>query len=266
MRKQAAILLCMILAGCSFSSRQQPDTTSTAITTVITEPIDPFEKNRLAKVKEDYFQGTFVSYDGFLDPLSIEPIIIEDEAKLMDVTVLINKYYAIKKGWIPDDLVSIDTNFSRPSKLRKEAADAWAELDAAAKAEGITFYARDGWRNANLQNTYFTQIYKRDKGSASRFSAYPWRSEHQLGLSMDVTDVTTTEDSLRQDMVDTPHGQFLLNEAWKYGWIVRYTKEKEMITQYNAEPWHIRYVGKELAKLLVQNDLCLEEYYGEVYQ
>lgn len=263
------LCICFImtgLIGCAAKQPQQPPLTTTTAVTTTTAPKDPYEENKLPKAKEAFFEGTFLAYDGFLDPKTIKPVVVTDLEKLMDVTVLINKYYAIEEGWIPEDLVSIETNFSRPSKLRKEAAEAWKELDAAAKEAGLTFYARDGWRSSDLQNTYFSQAYNRNKGSAARFNALPWRSEHQLGLAMDVTDVTTTDNSLRQDFIDTPHGIFLVEEGWKYGWIVRYTKEKEMITQYNAEPWHIRYVGKELAQILVENNLTLEEYYGEVYE
>lgn len=267
-----SVTAALLASGCAANKPQEkpagvttPAVTTTAITTTST-PKDPFEERKLPKEKEAFFEGTFDSYDGFFDPYTIDAIVIEEEAKLNDITVLINKYYAIKEGWVPGDLVYINTNFERKSRLREEAAKAWDALNQAAKEAGLTLYARDGFRSESLQSTYFTNAYNRNKGTASKFNALPWRSEHQLGLALDVTDVNTTENSLRQNFIDTPHGIFLQEEGWKYGWIVRYTKEKEMITQYNAEPWHIRYVGIDLAKILFENHLTLEEYHGQVYE
>lgn len=79
---------------------------------------------------------------------------------------------------------------------------------------------------------------------------------------MDVS-YKTTGDRLSESVADSDIGQFIESDAYKYGFILRYPQDKTEITNYNYEPWHIRYVGVELATYLYENNLTLEEYYGE---
>ena len=84
--------------------------------------------------------------------------------------------------------------------------------------------------------------------------AEPGTSEHHLGLAFDVNKQGSST------FAGTKHSEWLNEHCWEYGFIIRYTKEKESITGFVAEPWHIRYVGVEHAMYMKEHDLCLEEY------
>ena len=87
----------------------------------------------------------------------------------------------------------------------------------------------------------------------------PGTSEHNTGLAFDFI-ITNNKNSLKTNY-DSDEYFYLENIAYLYGFIIRYPKDKEEITGYNYEPWHLRYVGQELAKYLKKNNLTLEEYY-----
>ena len=91
---------------------------------------------------------------------------------------------------------------------------------------------------------------------------YPGRSEHQLGLAIDVS-YTTQGDRLSEKVADSAIGKFIISDAYKYGFTLRYKKDKVAITNYGYEPWHIRYVGIDLATKLHDQNLTLEEYYKQ---
>ena len=90
-------------------------------------------------------------------------------------------------------------------------------------------------------------------------SAYPGRSEHHTGLSIDITSKSMGW-NLSQDFADYEDGKWLNTHCQDYGFIVRYPKNKTDVTGYAYEPWHFRYVGEEVAKYIMENNLTLEEY------
>lgn len=94
--------------------------------------------------------------------------------------------------------------------------------------------------------------------------ALPGRSEHQLGLAVDIT-TKKLDFQLEEAFEDTKEGQWLLNNAYKYGFIFRYHRGKENITGYTYEPWHYRYIGNlEVSKYCHDNNLTLEEIYKKL--
>lgn len=178
-----------------------------------------------------------------------------------DITVLVNKIHKIPDDYIPDDLVNV---IDSQQRLRKEAAEAYEQFYKEAKSRNIAIYAISGYRTNELQTTYWqNQVNAKGKEYASLYSAYPGRSEHQLGLAIDVS-YKTTGDRLNESVEQSEIGQFIVSDGYKYGFILRYPKGKESITNYGYEPWHMRYVGKELAQKLHDNKQTLEEYYNEV--
>ena len=197
-------------------------------------------------------------YDKIYSPLGITPETIEDPD---DITVLVNKQYAIPEDYVPDDLVTV---VDSSQQLRKEAAEAYEAFYNAAVAKGISIYSISGYRTNETQTLYWNnQVKVRGEEYASQYSAYPLRSEHQLGLAIDISYMTES-DRLSESVADSEIGQFIVSDAYKYGFILRYPEDKTNITNYGYEPWHIRYVGVELATKLYEEDLTLEEYY-EVY-
>ncbi|MCD7894316.1 MAG: M15 family metallopeptidase [Erysipelotrichaceae bacterium] len=196
--------------------------------------------------------------DTYFNPETCKAEEVEDPT---DITVLVNKLHDINKEWEPDDLVAVCDN--QDIYLRKEAAKAYEVFYNAAVKQGIELYSISGYRTYETQETYWNNqksVY--DITYASQYSAYPGRSEHELGLAMDVS-YKTTGDRLSEEVADSDIGKFIVSDAYKYGFILRYPQDKTDITNYNYEPWHIRYVGVELATYLYENNLTLEEYYGE---
>lgn len=178
-----------------------------------------------------------------------------------DVTVLVNKVHGIPQDYKPDDLVNV---IDSQQQLRKEAAEAYKQFYLEAKKRNMKVYAISGYRTNERQTTYWNnQVKVNGKEYASLYSAYPGRSEHQLGLAIDVS-YKTTGDRLNESVEQSEIGKFIVSDGYKYGFILRYPKDKENITNYGYEPWHMRYVGKKLAKTLHDQNLTLEEYYNEV--
>lgn len=187
------------------------------------------------------------------DPRDITPKIIEPNS----MTVLVNKYHAIPDGWAPSDLVPITSNNGRDMQLRSEAARAWEELNQAAQAQGITIYVVSSFRTAAYQASLFNNYYAVDGANAFLYSALSRRSEHELGLAIDVSN----DAQLHEDLLETSVGRFMNEQGYKYGFILRYPQGKEGITGYGFEAWHYRYVGTNLATELKQRGIVLEEYY-----
>lgn len=143
--------------------------------------------------------------------------------------------------------------------VRADIAAAVEALFATAKSAGHELQIGSGFRSSSLQNTYYTN-YSRVYGQAAadRVSAKPGYSEHQTGLAIDLT----TPDHhcyLEACFGETEAGQWLRDHAHESGFILRYPKNKEGITDFNYEPWHFRYVGIDLATALYQSGLTLDE-------
>lgn len=138
-------------------------------------------------------------------------------------------------------------------------ATAKAALDtmiAAAEKDGIKLWVESGFRSYDLQTTIYTSYVSREgQGAADRYSARPGFSEHQTGLAFDMN-------SFDQTFGETAEGKWLAAHSWEYGFTMRYPKDKEDITGFMYEPWHVRYIGYEIAKALYDSGQVLEEYLG----
>ena len=115
-------------------------------------------------------------------------------------------------------------------------------------------------RNANVQ-FFERDREKRPRAFAVKKNAYPGRSEHPLGLALDINIASDPE--IRDGFLQTKAGKWVLEHGHEYGFIHRYPDDKGHITGYGFEAWHFRYVGPELATTLYENDQTLEEYYGK---
>lgn len=187
-----------------------------------------------------------------------------------DYHCIVNRKYNLPSDYEPDDLVKVSIPFAQRSEevkyMRKDANDALNEMFAAAKEEaGFELYGASGYRSYNIQKSLFSGNAQR-KGSiaeANKTSALPGQSEHQLGLAMDITSESMNF-TLSDSFYDTPEGKWVTDNCHRFGFIIRYPANKEAITGYMYEPWHCRYVGKELAEELHSSGLTMEEYYGVV--
>ena len=172
----------------------------------------------------------------------------------VDGVVIANKTYSLPSNFAPNNLVAINGYI----KVVDYVKDAFLSLSSDAKAIGLNIYASSGYRSYSNQKYIYENYVSMDgKENADRYSARAGYSEHQTGLAIDVNTIDMTFDN-------TSESVWLRENAYKYGFIIRYPKGKEEITGYMYEPWHIRYVGKELSNKLYKDGsyITLEEYYG----
>lgn len=182
------------------------------------------------------------------------------------ITVYVNKEYSIPKNYKPKKLVTPNITFNASSndertKMRPEAAKAIEKLFAAANSKGLNLVGVSGYRSYTRQYEIFTRnLVTRGKAHTLMYSAVPGTSEHQTGLAMDCSTQALNFD-LKDTFINTSEGKWLAKNAYKYGFTVRYPKDKAEITGYAYEPWHIRYVGRGLSYYLYKHKLTLDEYY-----
>jgi zinc D-Ala-D-Ala carboxypeptidase len=196
---------------------------------------------------------------------SSQPNAVSVVANPKEVAVLVNKSFRLPEGYKPDPLVEPNVPFifegkSEKRMLRKEAADALEKLFAGAKADGVSLAGVSGYRSEATQTTLYNNYVKKDGvEAANKYSAKPGTSEHQTGLAIDVSG-STGKCAAEDCFAGTKEANWLVDHAAEYGYILRYLKGKESITGYQYEPWHIRFVGKDIAKEIMAKGITLEEY------
>ncbi len=186
------------------------------------------------------------------------------EADEQGLLILVNKQHPIDQDYKPDDLVKIKYFVSDRSEttryMRAEAADAFHKLVDKAAAEGLELKMTTAYRSYNFQKILFDNyVEKEGEEAANQYSAKPGQSEHQTGLSVDVSS-PSVDYQLSDDYGKTEEGKWLAENAYRFGFIIRFPKGKEDITGYQYEPWHIRYVGLTTAKEIYEQSLTLEEF------
>lgn len=175
---------------------------------------------------------------------------------------LVNKHLKLSQHYIPDNLEAIDKKYATNEdlKLVKEAKQNFEKMCEDALKENLTIVAYSAYRSYIYQ-TYTYNSYVRKKGEklADTYSARPGHSEHQLGLAVDVTN----KEKIKDDFQKTKEYDWLKDNSYRYGFILRYIENKEEIQQYIFEPWHYRYVGVKVATDIYNNykDLTYDEYY-----
>ena len=198
------------------------------------------------------------------------PARIVNNANDADLWKIANKSRAFANPrYQPSDLriVSVPTLPGRGQDERSLRAVLMPDLErlvAAARTAGVTLRVGSGYRSYTTQASLFASYARRHgEAEASRFSSRPGHSEHQSGLAVDFagTDQTCWVDDCFEG---TAAGKWLATHAHEYGFILRYPKGKEPITGYQYEPWHFRYVGRELASALHQSGLTMEEAWSYI--
>lgn len=173
-----------------------------------------------------------------------------------DLTTIVNKYNHVKKNFVPENLVTLFDS-TNGAKMVKEAADAYKTFIEASKKDGLTLQSTTAYRSYSFQNTLYTNYVAQDGvKEADTYSARPGSSEHQLGLAVDLNNPNYSGARLSESDYE-----WVLNNSYKYGFIVRYTASGVPITGYMEEPWHIRYLGIDLATKVYESGLTYEEYY-----
>lgn len=141
----------------------------------------------------------------------------------------------------------------------------------ACRAAGLTPVICSSYRTQEKQEELFeakvkkwmAKGYDREEAEqeASNLVAIPGTSEHQVGLAVDIVDINNQ--NLNEAQEDTAVQKWLMEHSWEYGFILRYPSDKSELTGISYEPWHYRYVGKDVAREIYEQGICLEEYLAE---
>ncbi|OPH46866.1 peptidase M15 [Paenibacillus ferrarius] len=190
-------------------------------------------------------------------------------AKPESVTVLVNKQNSLPSSYEPTDLVYPDIPFVfaekiEKRKMRSTAAGAIEKLFAGAEKDNIHLSGVSAYRSFATQKSVFQRYVLKDgEEKAKTYSAVPGTSEHETGLAIDVTG-SDGKCAAEDCFGGTKEANWLEKHAAEYGFIIRYPKGKADITGYQYEPWHIRYVGVDVAKEIAAKKVTMEEYYNAV--
>ena len=184
------------------------------------------------------------------------------------IWVVVNKKSPLNPiNFAPNDLTvpKVPLRLGRSEEqmqIRKPVEQSIIDMFNDAKKAGFSLSFGSGYRSSKLQKQFYDGYVKSyGRAEADRISARPGHSEHQTGLSFDV-EITGKKCHLEKCLADTPDGKWIAENAHIYGFIIRYPQGKEAITGYDFEPWHLRYVGKELSsELRKQNISTLEEFF-----
>jgi len=227
---------------------------------------DKFLKSRLQKYLNHYKNNPDKDLANLMlevntkieEPFYTNVSAISNEDSLL---ALVNKYHQLSGDYVPYDLEVISSKCAISSglKLRKEAREHFEEMCMDASLLGYKVLAASPYRSYDTQRKIYTNYSNRDgKDKADTYSARAGHSEHQTGLAVDIQGSTGTYSTFG----NTKEFPWVRDNAHKYGFILRYTKETQYITGYKSEPWHYRYVGVEAATYMYENNMTFEEYHA----
>lgn len=197
------------------------------------------------------FVNLSMDTDDYVEPVNITSF---------STDMLVNKHYKLGEDFVPDDIVKFDKKYCNDEVQEgsREAVVAFKNMYDAAKKEGLELVINSSYRSYQDQekicNTY-KDLY--GEGYVSKYVALPGFSEHQTGLAFDIGSANS------QVFAESKEYEWMKDNAYKYGFILRFTKTNAYITGFRSEPWHYRYVGKKIAKYIYENDISFEEYYAE---
>lgn len=223
--------------------------------------IDKHLEEYLAYIKENKCNNatailkinTYTNYDFYSHDI---------EAKNLSNTMIVNKFYKLKEDFVPNNLVDISNLYAwgTDNKAQKEVLDAFIRMQKDCLDQtGLKLLINSAYRSYKEQEeVYNDYVKKNNEEYADTIAARPGHSEHQTGLSLDIF---STKDPKIKTFGESDTFKWLKDNAYKYGFIIRYPKDKEDITGFNYEPWHYRYVGLDIAKEIYEEDITYEEYY-----
>lgn len=183
---------------------------------------------------------------------------MHETINLNKINILVNKHNYLKEDYVPENLKSLSSTYALSNmKMVEEAANAFESLSKDASKENYKIIAMSTYRSYEYQVDLYNKYVKSDgKDAADTYSGRPGNSEHQTGLAVDVYNQTETYTNFEK----TEEYDWMQENAYKYGFILRFPKGKENETGYEFESWHYRYVGKDIAKYIHKHNITLEEY------
>ncbi|KRQ86389.1 D-alanyl-D-alanine carboxypeptidase [Caloramator mitchellensis] len=225
--------------------------------------------NKSSLNKTDYFYLN-ISLKNKIIIINSKKIIL-DNSQYMKI---VNKNNPLASNFIPKDLVylkgKINAEVTNSMRLKRNAAMQLGSMIKEANRNGVRdFVIRSAYRSYNDQTNIYTsylnrfkKIYPNDyRIITAKYVQKPGMSEHQTGLAIDISSKSRNNYS---SFEQTNHYKWLKQNSWKYGFIIRYPKDKTKITGISFEPWHLRYVGEPFAELLYRNNWALEEFTNHI--
>lgn len=258
-KRIAALILCIAMIACAFAScTDKPEDETTEPTTTTTETTTKKKTETTAELTTEATTKITTTKK----PTTTKP---QTPKKQYSVDILINK-----DNYIPDDYKIDVVACGNGHKVDRRAYDDLQAMLGAARDAGYSPVICSSYRTHDYQKNLYAKRVKRymnenncsekeAKEGAARWVAIPGTSEHETGLALDIG--SKENQNLDSSQLKSPCQQWLMAHSWEYGFILRYPEDKTDITKINFEPWHYRYVGRELAAELHERGICLEEYY-----
>ena len=280
-----SILVCIALVGCSGDIPQETiQPTQTTAEPTVTATAAPLVTGWVEENGNRYYYDTGTPVTGWKNiegstyyfrkdgTMATGEVIIDGTpyhfSSRGNRFVMVNPWNYIPADYVPD-LVDLNEKYGvQGSKVDRSCYEALMNMiddcnKVCPQAYVVSSYRTHQYQTDNYNRKvqfYVNQGY--DKATAQKEAAtvvaVPGTSEHQLGLAVDIIDTRLW--SLEQEQEDLPAQKWLMENCWKYGFILRYPKDKIDVTGIIYEPWHYRYVGKELAAELYELGLTVEEY------
>lgn len=243
------LILLLLLSSCNKTS------TNTFYDIIKDYPHNPKKLSEYEKIYNET-KNIIYSINKVNFPLFLTPNTTNYLAFQTNNILFINTNYRLSKTYLPKNLVPMkNVDFikreNQTMMIDQETLNAYILLFNDSILNNLELTVFSAYRSYEYQET----LYNKDNNS---FVAAPGASEHQSGLAIDIS---TLSKGLTNHFDNTLESIWLESNAHKYGFIKRYPKDKENITGYPYEPWHYRYVGIDVAKIIYENNLTLEEYF-----
>lgn len=244
---------------------------------LVNNNIDKYDPRLVSLLKEKYYKSSnFDRYYGFLikyTNYTTSTIVSYINSNLdydyystdyptdtsKSYLMLVNKFYTLGK-FVPSNLVVIASNYGGSGQYIQDIVyEQYKKMFDDMKSSGLNLVIRSAYRSYQTQVTLYNNYVNRDGVSAAdTYSARAGYSEHQTGLAMDLGTPSTSD---LADFENTAEFKWMQNNAYKYGFILRYPSDKTLITGYMYESWHYRYVGVDVATYIHENNITFDEYY-----
>ena len=178
----------------------------------------------------------------------------------MDYDILVNSDYALDKTYVPLDLVDANSSYKDGILINSKVLEQFNIMKLDAYENGYNIDIMSGYRDYAYQERIYNKLLM-EKGLAYTFRsiAKPGCSEHQTGLAIDICVYRDGRCYIEHELEEMDEIKWLIDNSYKYGFILRYPKDMEDMTGYNYEPWHFRYVG-DISRYLYENNMLLEDY------
>jgi D-alanyl-D-alanine carboxypeptidase len=243
------------------------------------DSVTRFTKHEKVKYLEEFFSVSYAKldyYDRYVNysdetgeddettvlyvNLNLDKEDYEDAVEVTDFSsdMVVNKHRYLSEDFEPDDLTKIPSKYASEAGMTcsRLALNAFIKMYNAAKSEDLDLVINSAYRSYQDQedtSNYYLELY--GQTYVDRYVAKPGFSEHQTGLSFDIGSRSSNV------FANSDEYKWMLENAYKYGFILRYSDSNSNITGFRGEKWHFRYVGDKIAKYIYENDITLEEYF-----